>query len=82
MKSSATTGISIAALVLLSAFSVAFAQERRTGAISVKCERPDAQVFLDGEARGRAPLVLTSVSAGVHQLVVVAAGMKAFGEDV
>ncbi len=78
---SVTICISIVALLVAGAVALV-AQEKRACAISVKCERPDAQVYLDGRRRGRAPLVIGPVEAGLHQLVVVAPGMEAFVRTV
>lgn len=79
---SVTTAISFAVAFFLIGTIAAIAQERRAGAISVSCERFDAEVYLDGIARGCAPVVITSVSAGNHQLVVLAPGVEVFTRDV
>ena len=49
-----------------------------TGAVNVECPRRDARVFLDGAECGSAPVLISPVQAGNHQLVVIAPGLQAF----
>ncbi len=41
-----------------------------SGAIRVSSRTPDAEVLIDGEPAGRAPLTVTGVRTGMHEIVV------------
>ena len=59
-----------------------FAQDARKGSIAIDCERIDATVFLDGKKLVGPPVPVQTVSAGNHQLVVVAPDAEVFVETV
>ncbi|MEO8070491.1 MAG: PEGA domain-containing protein [Acidobacteriota bacterium] len=53
-----------------SSFPVAPPMAAATGRIEVTSDPPGAQVTLDGIVRGRTPLVINAVTAGVHAVVI------------
>jgi PEGA domain len=52
------------------------------GTIRVVANVPDAEVFLDGASKGKAPLDLTGIAAGLHLVEVRARGYAAKEEKV
>src|SRR4029077_4453631 len=51
------------------------------GRIRVVASRPDAQVYIDGKAKGQGPIEV-DVGHGEHELLVSAEGMKDWEETI
>jgi len=50
--------------------------------LTVEADVPDADVFVDREYKGKAPLVLTDVAPGPHRINVSAEGQDGYAETV
>ena len=50
--------------------------------LTVEADIPDADVFVDREYKGKAPLVLTDVAPGPHRINVSAEGQEGYAETV